>query len=67
MSSEYTRDLYASLAARRFSFWDRESRARSLTDFESRELERAMRQMEHDENRRFRAQAGAPRPRRNGR
>jgi hypothetical protein len=46
-----------SLAERRFQFWDAESRARSLDDWESRELERAFRQMQRDT---IRAQASPP-------
>jgi hypothetical protein len=41
-----------SLAKRRITHWDQVSRLRALSDIESRELERAMKQVRHDEQRR---------------
>jgi hypothetical protein len=60
MSALGTLEQALSLAAKRFSFWDAESRARSLDDWESKELERAWRQMQRDEGRFVRAQAAPP-------
>lgn len=56
-SSAASTEFRLSLAARRFRFWDDVSRERALHPVESLELERAMRQMRHDE---IRAQASPP-------
>lgn len=64
MSMLETIEQRLSLAAKRFSFWDNVSRARSLEDWESRELERAWNEMRRSTYRdTVRAQAAPPPPR----
>jgi hypothetical protein len=54
-----------SLAAKRFNFWDSESRRRPLEAWETDELERAMWEMRRNESRDLiRAQAAPARKRR---